>query len=117
MSERQGPWILNRNAGWVMPAGTSYGSEAIRMFGEAHGYEPFSSESVDAYLRSIGAVPFSEYADAALAALAELKTVAERMATYLRECLGCNACKGCVEEECGIHEDLAALDAWKKANP
>ena len=51
------------------------------------------------------------------AALAELREVAERMATYLRECLGCNACKGCVEEECGIHEDLDAFDAWKKANP
>ena len=53
--------------------------------------------------------------DAALAALAELRTVAEGLATYLRECLGCNACKGCVEEECGIHEVLAALAAWKKA--
>ena len=71
------PWLLNRSDGWVMPAGTSFGSEAARTYADAHQLSPpFSSATVDAYLRSIGAVPFDEYVaekEKAQAALAELR--------------------------------------------
>jgi len=59
---RANPWFLQRGAGWVMPAGTSWGTVGLRRFAEKQGLtDPFAPATCDLYLRSIGAVPFDEY--------------------------------------------------------
>jgi len=55
-------WFLQRGEGWVMPAGTSWGTESLRRFAEKEGLaEALAPATCDLYLRSIGAVPFDEY--------------------------------------------------------